>query len=52
MPKRQEGEKLSDFISRFAGSKREQKYPIKQRLAIGYAEAREQAKKSKSEGRK
>jgi hypothetical protein len=47
MPARKEGEKLSDFISRFVGSKREQKYPIKQRLAIGYEEARQQAKKER-----
>lgn len=49
MPAREKGEKLSDFISRFMGSKREQKqFPqVKQRLAVGYAEAREQAAKSK-----
>lgn len=49
MPKREEGEKLSDFISRFVGSKREErKFPnTKQRLAVGYAEAKEQSKKEK-----
>lgn len=49
MPAREKGEKLSDFISRFVGSKREERrFPeVKQRLAVGYAEAREQAKKSK-----
>jgi hypothetical protein len=49
MPKREEGEKLSDFISRFVGSKREErKFPnTKQRLAVGYSEAREQSKKEK-----
>ena len=49
MPSRREGEKLSEFIGRFVGSKREErKFPkLKQRLAVGYAEAREQAKKEK-----
>lgn len=49
MPKREAGEKLSDFIGRFVDSKREEKkFPqVKQRLAVGYAEAREQAKKEK-----
>jgi len=45
MPLRERGEKLSHFIGRFVGSKREQKYPIKQRLAIAYSEARERSKK-------
>jgi|HubBroStandDraft_2_1064218.scaffolds.fasta_scaffold315896_3 hypothetical protein len=47
MPERHRGEPLSKFIGRFVGSKREQKYPIKQRLAIGYSEARQQAKKER-----
>lgn len=49
MPQRKEGEKLSDFISRFVGSKREErKFPsTKQRLAVGYQEARQQASKEK-----
>ncbi len=53
MPKREKGEPLSEFISRFVGSKREErKFPaIKQRLAVGYAEARERAKKGKSHER-
>lgn len=49
MPQRKEGEKLSDFISRFVGNKREEKkFPnVKQRLAVGYSEARQHAKKEK-----
>lgn len=45
MPERKKGEKLSEFISRFVGSKRERKeFPkLKQRLAVGYSEARERA---------
>jgi hypothetical protein len=47
MPQRESGEKLSDFIGRFVGSKREKRsFPsIKQRLAVGYAEARRKAGK-------
>jgi len=47
MPAAKQGEKLSDFLSRFVSSKREdRKYSnVKQRLALGYSEAREQAKK-------
>lgn len=47
MPAKKKGEALSDFISRFVSSKREErKFPDKsQRLAVGYAEAREQSKK-------
>jgi hypothetical protein len=45
MPERHKGEKLSAFIGRFVSSKREQKYPIKQRLAIGYSEARQASRK-------
>ena len=53
MPARKEGEKLSSFISRFVGSKREEKkFPeIKQRLAVGYAEARERSKKESRHGK-
>ncbi len=49
MPSREKGEKLSDFISRFIGSKREKKdFPnIKQRLAVGYSEAKEQSRKER-----
>jgi hypothetical protein len=49
MPAPKAGEKLSDFISRFVGSKREEhKFPNKaQRLAVGYSEARQQASKEK-----
>lgn len=46
MPLREKGEKLSEFIGRFVKSKREEKnFPaIKQRMAVGYNEAREHAK--------
>jgi hypothetical protein len=49
MPKRQEGEKLSDFIGRFVGNKREErKLPDrKQRLAVAYSEAKEQVKRER-----
>lgn len=48
MPLRQKGEKLSSFIGRFVDAKREKKqFPnIKQRLAVGYSEAREHARKA------
>jgi hypothetical protein len=41
MPERKSGEKLSDFIGRFVGAKKEKKkFPDrKQRLAVGFAEA-------------
>lgn len=47
VPERQKGEPLSAFIGRFVGSKREKKqFPeLKQRLAVGYSEARSAAKK-------
>lgn len=47
MPERRAGEPLNQFISRFAGSKREKRqFPkLKQRLAVGYAEARREVKK-------
>ncbi len=46
MPKREEGESLDKFIGRFVKSKREKKkFPnVKQRLAVGYSEAREKSK--------
>lgn len=49
MPLRESGEPLSHFIGRFVKSKRERKeFPdIKQRLAVGYSEAREEAKRKK-----
>ena len=52
MPSREKGEPLSSFISRFVGSKREErKFPnVKQRLAVGYSEAREHAKKDRKHG--
>jgi hypothetical protein len=53
MPQRTEGEPLSSFINRFVSSKREEKkFPsVKQRLAVGYSEAREQVKKERSHGK-
>ncbi len=53
MPKRQSGEPLSDFIGRFVSSKREEKkFPkIKQRLAVGYSEATQEAKTEHRHGR-
>lgn len=53
MPARREGEKLSHFIGRFVSSKREErKFPeLKQRLAVGYAEARERASKERRHGK-
>lgn len=49
MPTRKSGEKLSHFIGRFVSSKREEKqFPeLKQRLAVGYAEAKERAGKER-----
>lgn len=49
MPKREKGEPLNEFIGRFVGNKREKrKFPdIKQRLAVGYSEAREKAHKER-----
>lgn len=49
MPERERGEKLSAFIGRFVSNKREErKFPnVKQRLAVGYSEAKEHAKKEK-----
>jgi len=49
MPAREKGEKLSDFIGRFVGNKREKrKFPeLHQRVAVAYAEARERAKKER-----
>jgi hypothetical protein len=49
MPERHRGEPLSKFIGRFVGSKRERKqFPeLKQRLAVGYAEAKRSASKEK-----
>jgi hypothetical protein len=49
MPERHKGEPLSKFIGRFVGSKREErKFPnLKQRLAVGYSEARNAARKER-----
>lgn len=47
MPKRIAGEPLNEFLSKFMGSKREKKqFPSpKQRLAVGFAEAKEASKR-------
>lgn len=47
MPEQRAAEPLSTFIGRFARSKREHRaFPkLKQRLAVGYAEARREAGK-------
>lgn len=46
-PAREKGEKLSDFMAKFMKSKHDQKKwkNPKQRLAVGYAEAKEHAKR-------
>lgn len=46
MPERVKGEKLSHFIGRFVGSKKEKRqFPkLRQRLAVGFSEAREAAR--------
>jgi hypothetical protein len=48
MPERKSGEPLSAFISRFVSNKREKhKFSnIKQRLAVGYSEARRATRKN------
>jgi hypothetical protein len=47
MPERVKGEKLSDFMAKFMKSKHDQKKWPKQKqpLAVGYAEAKEYAKR-------
>lgn len=47
MPSREKGEKLNEFMARFMDAKREKsKFPnVKQRLAVGYHEARENDRK-------
>jgi len=48
MPAPKAGEKLSDFIGRFVSPKTERKVTSKpQRLAVSYAEAKEQSSKEK-----
>jgi len=46
MPLREKGEPLNQFIGRFVSSKREKRKfkSLKQRLAVGYSEARQQAR--------
>lgn len=45
MPEPTKGEPLNKFVQRFMGSEREQKYPQKQRAALGYSEYRRTKKK-------
>jgi hypothetical protein len=47
MPERRKGEPLNEFIGKFVSDKRDKKkWPNpKQRLAVGYAEAKERSKK-------
>ena len=47
MPERKKGEPLNSFIARFVSNSTEKKRvpKLKQRLAIGYAEAREHVRK-------
>ena len=45
MPTREPGEPLNKFIARFMSAKQDQKWKPKQRLAVGYAEARKAAKR-------
>lgn len=47
MPLPEKGEKLSDYIGRFMGAKKDQKWPQKQRAAIAYSEYKEAKKKRK-----
>jgi hypothetical protein len=49
-PEREKGEPLSKFIGRFMKSKRDQKKWPKQsqRLAVGYSEAKEDARRAKA----
>jgi len=46
VPEPVKGESLRDYVSRFMGAKRDQKWPQKQRAAIAYSEFRA-AKKRK-----
>lgn len=47
MPEPSKGESLRDYVSKFMGAKKEQKWPQKQRAAIAYSEYREAKKKRK-----
>jgi hypothetical protein len=48
MPLREAGEPLNQFIASFVKSKREKRKfkNLKQRLAVGYSEARQEARRS------
>jgi hypothetical protein len=45
MPEPKKGEHMAEYVHRFMGAKKEQKYPQKQRAAIAYAEFRKAKKK-------
>jgi hypothetical protein len=47
MPTPNKGEPLSEYISRFMGAKKDQKWPQKQRAAIAYSEYAEKKQKSR-----
>ena len=46
-PKPEAGESLSNYVSKFMGAKKDQKWPQKQRAAIAYSEFRDKKKKKK-----
>lgn len=47
MPERKRGEKLAHFMARFMRSDRMQReFPTRQRLAVGYAEAKKLQRKT------
>ena len=47
MPKPTAGESLGEYVHKFMGAKRDQKWPQKQRAAIAYSEYRSAKKKRK-----
>lgn len=47
MPKRELGQKLSDFIGRFVPIKREKKKPERKPMVVGYSEAKQMAKEKR-----
>lgn len=45
MPLPEKHESLKDYVSRFMGAKKDQKYPQKQRAAIAYSEYKRKKRK-------
>lgn len=45
MPKPEAGESLSDYVHKFMGAKKDQKWPQKQRAAIAFSEFKHKKKK-------